>query len=145
MVMLLTGITAEDIIGSRDRLITVESVAGSNSTNSSDPSVPLAPRGDTPGRRLGERLVLTPHLVNGHLVGYAIAPATDAVLLEAVKLRAHDVLLDLDGRPLNPARIRTLGDELSLLDRVEVTFERDGQMRKRVIDFRAHSSLSAAH
>jgi general secretion pathway protein C len=49
-------------------------------------------------------------------------------------LRPGDILVDLDGRPLEPARMKGLGDELSLADSLEVTYQRDGQIRKRVID-----------
>ena len=61
----------------------------------------------------------------------------NAALLTKAGFRSGDVVMAMDERPLDPARIKGLGDELSLLDAVEVSFLRDGTMRKRVIDLRS--------
>lgn len=88
----------------------------------------------TPGRRLAEDLVLAPHMIEGRLAGYVITATSGAAAASAAGLRPGDVLIDLDGRPLEPARIDGLGDELSLADSLEVTYQRDGHLRRRVID-----------
>ena len=117
-----------------DRPVTVDDLPAAT-RSSTDLAVTggIQPRGDTPGRRLGERLVLTPATVEGR-AGYAIAPASDALVLAKARLRAGDVLFEIDDLALDPGRIGTLGDELSVLDRVEVTYQRDGLVRSQVID-----------
>lgn len=89
-----------------------------------------------PGRRLGEGLVLAPRTIKGFVAGYVVSPESDAAVLSAARLRSGDMLIDLDGRPLGSARIATLGDEFASVDSVEVTYLRDGQIRKRVIELK---------
>jgi hypothetical protein len=88
----------------------------------------------TPGRRLAEDLVLAPHMIEGRLAGYVVTATSGAAAVSAAGLRPGDVLIDLDGRPLEPARIDGLADELSLADSLEVTYQRDGHIRRRIID-----------
>jgi len=90
----------------------------------------------TPSRRLGDGLVLAPHMIEGRLAGYVVAAASDEAALAGARLQPGDLLLDMDGRQLDQGRMAGLGDELALADSVEVTFERDGQIRRRVIDLR---------
>lgn len=103
-------------------------------------SVPVAPAGgaapaigDSPGRRFAQSLQLTPQQIEGRQAGYVIAAASDADWLSRTKLRTGDMLVDLDGRALDPVRVAQLGDELAAADAVEVTFLRGGQLRKRQI------------
>ena len=92
------------------------------------------PRGETLGRRFGESMVLAPRMIDGRLAGYVIMAQTDGAALLASKLRAGDLLIELDRRPLDPSRVQALGDELSNADSIEVTYLRDGQIRQRLID-----------
>lgn len=92
-------------------------------------------RDSAPGRKLVEGLLIAPRQAGG-AGGYVIATASDPAVLAQAKLRPGDVLLDIDGRPLDPARLGALAEELAPADAVEVTFERDGQLRKRLIDLR---------
>lgn len=89
----------------------------------------------TPGRRLAEGLALAPRAVGTEGGGWVIMPDSDTGVLATHKLRAGDVLHDMDGAPLDETRIRGLGDELAVADAVEITFERQGQMRKRQLRF----------
>ena len=66
---------------------------------------------------------------------FVITGESDAGFLARYKLRQGDILMDMDGRPLDSARLAALSRELATLDAVEVTFMREGQMRKRLITF----------
>lgn len=135
--LLIVGIGRQEVPPDHDGLVTVQQPSAweklENAVGLGQPLRP--PRGDTPGRRLGEGLRFVPRALEGE-VGYAITAETDAELLAKSRFRPGDVVMAMDGRPLDPARIDGLGDELSLLDAVEVSFLRDGAMRKRVIDLR---------
>lgn len=91
-------------------------------------------QGATLGRALGEGLIVTPRQTQGVTAGYVIAPASDPAVLAQAKLRPGDVLIDVDGRPLDADRLRALADELAPADAVELTFERQGQIRNLVVD-----------
>lgn len=67
--------------------------------------------------------------------GYAITADSDTDLLAGHRLRAGDVLLDMDGRKLDPTRIAALGEELGRLDAVEITMVRQGETRQRLLTF----------
>lgn len=132
--LLIVGIGRREVRPDSDRLVTVQQPSALDGVgNAAGPSEIPPPRGDTPGRRLGEGLRLVPRPLEGE-VAYVVTAETDAALLAISKFRPGDVVMTMDGRPLDPARIEALGDELSLLDQVEVTFLREGAMRKRVID-----------
>ena len=138
IIFLFVGIGDQEVRPERDSLVTVQQPSGLDKLRNAvglEGSLP-PPRGDTPGRRLGEGLRLAPRALEGE-VGYVITNETDAEVFAKARFRPGDVLMTMDGRPLDPARIDGLGDELSLLDAVEVSFLRDGQMRKRVIDLLA--------
>lgn len=92
--------------------------------------------GGTAGRRLAEALVLQPRISGGRVTGYTIVESSGASALMRAKLRPGDILLDLDGQPLDADRIAGLANELATADSIEVSFERQGQLRKRVIDLR---------
>ena len=137
--LLIVGIGGgQEVRPDRDSLVTVQQPSGWDKLRSAvglGETLP-PPRGDTPGRRLGEGLRLVPHALEGE-VGYVVTSETETALLTKAGFRPGDVVMEMDERPLDPARIKGLGDELSLLDAVEVSFLRDGTMRKRVIDLRS--------
>lgn len=89
---------------------------------------------ETPGRRFASLLTLQPWREGDRLIGYVITAETPADALAATGLRQGDILLDLDGRPLGPDRVAALADELAGADSLELTFERQGQLRKRTVD-----------
>ncbi|MDR7101259.1 hypothetical protein [Croceicoccus sp. BE223] len=95
---------------------------------------PTGSAGATMGREFTESVDLA---TNPSPMGpaFVITEASDAGFLERYKLRKGDILMDMDGRPLDSARIAALPRELATLDAVELTFMRDGQMRKRLITF----------
>jgi hypothetical protein len=120
-------------------VVTIQQPSGWDKLQSAvglDEPVP-EPRGDTPGRRMADGLRLDPRTYEGDLVGYEVRLDTHPAALALTRLRPGDVILDMDGQPLDPDRIDALGDELSLLDAVDVTFLRDGATRKRVINLRS--------
>ena len=89
----------------------------------------------TRGLEFAEALDLQPVRVGVADRGYAITADSDTKLLAAHRLRPGDVLLDMDGYKLDPARIDALGEELGRLDAVEITVVRQGETRQRLLTF----------
>lgn len=89
----------------------------------------------TRGLEFAEALDLQPVRVGVADTGYAITAQSDTTLLAGHRLRPGDVLLDMDGRKLDPARIASLGEELGRLDAVEITVVRQGETRQRLLTF----------
>lgn len=87
------------------------------------------------GRLFGEGLVLAPRVAGVAGDGFVITAQSDAAMLARHGLRVGDTLMSLDGRPLDYARISMLGDELAVFDAVEVSYERAGQVRHRLLTF----------
>ena len=89
----------------------------------------------TRGLEFAEALDLQPVRVGVADRGYAITADSDTALLAGHRLRPGDVLLDMDGYKLDPARIDALGEELGRLDAVEITVVRQGETRQRLLTF----------
>lgn len=87
------------------------------------------------GRRLGESLVLAPRVAGIADGGFVITAQSDAATLARHGLRVGDTLMSLDGRPLDSVRISKLGEELAVFDAVDVSYERAGQVRHRLLTF----------
>ena len=104
----------------------------------------IEPQGDSGGRRLGDALVLSPHMFRGQIAGYVVSRESSAPIVARARLRPGDILMEVDGQPLDPRRVGALADELSLLDRVEVTVERKGQVRTLMIDLTTLDSNAVA-
>lgn len=90
-------------------------------------AAPTAPEGPTLTAVPSGGPAFAPNVIEGRVAGYAITADSDAAWLDRARLRVGDVILDLDGRALEPARL----PELAAADAVEVTYLRDGQLRKR--------------
>lgn len=88
------------------------------------------------GRRFAQSLALAPRTPGVADAGFVITAQSNAALLAQHQLRVGDVLLTMDGQPLDAARIAALGDELAAFDRLEVSFERGGQRRNRQLVLR---------
>lgn len=138
-VMLLFGGASQEVRPERDGFVTVppatawEKVQAAVGLGEPAPE----PSADTPGRRLAEGLRLRPMHTQGRIGGYVIGGDSNADVLALTRLRRGDVLVAVDDGSLDADRIANLGDELSLLDAVEVTFIRAGATRKRTIDLRS--------
>lgn len=89
----------------------------------------------TLGKEFAESLVLLPDAASKAGKGFWISAKSDPDMLVRHKLRTGDIILDMDGRPLDADRIGALGGELGMLDDVEITFVRDHQVRKRLLTF----------
>lgn len=59
--------------------------------------------------------------------GYAITAGTGAALLRPAGLRPGDVVLSVNGRPLDPARLAGLQDELKGQTQLSIQYRRDGK------------------
>ncbi|WP_066560690.1 hypothetical protein [Croceicoccus bisphenolivorans] len=110
---------------------------------SGDPSRPGAVRstdspgsaGATLGREFAMGLDLAVKSAGPGNSGYVITPRSDAGSLTRHKLRVGDIVMDMDGRPLDAGRIKSLPDELGQLDAVEVSYMRNGQWRNELVTF----------
>lgn len=115
------------------RLVTGASVTGDNPLAALPPPDPYRP--DPAGPALLRELKLEPRRAASGATGYVVTPA-DAELLAATPLREGDLLLEIDGQKLDPARIVTLADELGEYDDVWVSFERDGRKQGVLVELR---------
>ena len=115
------------------RSATGTSVSGSNPLATLPPPNPYRP--DPAGPALLRELKLEPRRAASGATGYVVTPA-DAELLAATPLREGDVLLEIDGQRLDPARIGTLADELGEYDDVWVSFEREGRKQGVLVELR---------
>ena len=92
-------------------------------------------RPDPAGKALLQELELAPAAAKSGGTGYVVTKA-DAELLAHTPLREGDVLLELDGQKLDPARLERLADELGDYDDVWVSFERDGKKQEMLLELR---------
>ncbi|GAB2619556.1 type II secretion system protein N [Novilysobacter erysipheiresistens] len=90
--------------------------ASSASTNAST-AAPTTPRPTSPP--------IAPSTVAGG--GYTITPGVRAAMLRPTGLRPGDVVLSVDGRPLDPARLAGLRDELKGKSQLTIQYRRDGK------------------
>lgn len=90
---------------------------------------------DPAGKVLLQELELAPAAAKSGDTGYVVTKA-DAELLAHTPLREGDVLLELDGQKLDPARLERLADELGDYDDVWVSFERDGKKQGMLLELR---------
>lgn len=77
---------------------------------------------------------LRPRMQGARLNGFTIAADADAAALEAAGLQPGDVILAVNGQPLDrPDRIAALRGQLSDSASAEIRFERDGDVRTTTI------------
>lgn len=84
---------------------------------------PLAAKVDPPGRTFIAKLNLQPRLLNGQVKGYVVRP-DDPSILQGTPLQVGDVLLEVDGLKLDPARVASLAQNVGQYEDVFVRFER---------------------
>jgi type II secretory pathway component PulC len=84
---------------------------------------PLAAKVDPPGRTFIAKLNLQPRIVNGKVKGFVVRP-DDPSILEGTPLQSGDVLLEVDGLPLDAARAALLAKDVGQYEDVFVRFER---------------------
>lgn len=110
--------------------------ATSSAPTASGPVASAARGGAEAGRHFAQGLALAPRTPGVTDAGFVITAQSDTALLTQHQLRVGDVLLTMDGQPLDAARIAALGDKLAAFDRIEVSFERGGQRRNRQLVLR---------
>jgi type II secretory pathway component PulC len=86
-------------------------------------SHPLAAKIDPPGRTFIAKLNLQPRILNGAVKGYVVRP-DDPTILKGTPLQTGDVLLEVDGLKLDPARVALLAKNVGQYEDVFVRFER---------------------
>lgn len=84
---------------------------------------PLAAKVEPPGRTFIAKLNLQPRLLNGQVKGYVVRP-DDPSILKGTPLQTGDVLLEVDGLKLDPARVAALAQKVGQYEDVFVRFER---------------------
>jgi hypothetical protein len=137
VLLFVFGMTGDAVVPEDRRIIAVQpGQVASPSATAPAGVVGSVSQASTSGRRFGEGLSLFSRGGSGLTGGFVIGPGSSPLVLSAARLRVGDVLTDVDGRPLDQTRIASLGDELETLDRLEFTFERDGQVRNRTIELR---------
>ena len=93
------------------------------------PAQGTAAQAEIDPQRLLAAARLRAHREDGRVAGYALMPGGDEALLRQAGLQPGDVLLDVNGRALDPGRLLELADELRQEPRARITFRRDGQTR----------------
>jgi general secretion pathway protein C len=95
------------------------------------PAVSVAPAGASidPARLLGQA-GLRPRMRGARLDGFTVSGAGDAAVLRAAGLQAGDVILAVNGQPLDSLeRIAALRSQLADSTGAELRIERDGQVQ----------------
>lgn len=90
-----------------------------------DPSDPQATVAEaaSAGRTFIARLNLQPRMVNGQVKGFVVRP-DDPSILQGTPLQSGDVLLEVDGLELDPARAASLAQNVGDYQDVFIRFER---------------------
>lgn len=83
----------------------------------------MAEEVEAPGRTFIAKLNLQPRLINGQVKGFVIRP-DDSSILKGTPLQSGDVLLEVDGLKLDPARAASLAQNVGDYQDVFVLFER---------------------
>lgn len=65
----------------------------------------------------------------GEVTGYTLVPRGNEALLRKAGLQPGDVLLSVNGQPLDPERLGELKEELEGRSQATITFQRDGRTR----------------
>lgn len=84
---------------------------------------PVAKEVEAPGRTFIAKLNLQPRLINGQVKGFVVRP-DDPSILNGTPLQSGDVLLEVDGLELDPARAVSLAQNVGDYQDVFVRFER---------------------
>jgi general secretion pathway protein C len=96
------------------------------------PPAPPAPAQESAGavdpKQFLAAASLTPRTVNGQTSGYRLAGRGKAEVLARAGLQDGDVLLAVEGSPLNAERLSELPELLAQSQEVELRFERGGQI-----------------
>lgn len=123
----------EPVRVAQDPLVTVGDIApGAPRADAATPSGASA--GEPLRNSLAQALVLTPHRDPDGTLAQAVTAGSNAQVLAKARLRVGDVIYEVDDQPVDERRIGSLAAELSVLDRVEITFKRNGMVRSRVLD-----------
>ena len=95
------------------------------------PAVSVAPAGaSVDPARLMSQAGLRPRMRGARLDGFTVSGAGDAALLRAAGLQAGDVILAVNGQPLDSLeRIAALRSQLANSSGAELRIERDGQVQ----------------
>lgn len=93
---------------------------------------PNAEKPEAPGRTFIARLNLQPRMRNGRVNGYIVRP-DDAAILDGTLLRSGDVLLEVDGLELDPARAAQLAQNVGDYQDVYVRLERGNRQQEGLL------------
>ena len=87
-----------------------------------------------PGRSFIERLNLQPRMQYGRINGYIVRP-DDPTILNGTPLQSGDVLLEVDGLALDPARAAQLAKNVGEYQDVFVRLERGNRQQEGILSF----------
>jgi len=98
------------------------------------PAVSVAPGASADPARLLTQAGLRPRMRGARLDGFTVSGAGDAAVLRAAGLQAGDVILAVNGQPLDSLeRIAALRSQLANSAGAELRIERDGQVQTSTI------------
>ena len=85
-----------------------------------------------PGRTFIAKLNLRPRMRNARVTGYVVDPA-DPSILAGTPLKSGDVLLEMDGLMLDPARVAALAQNVGNYQDVFIRYERGSATREDML------------
>jgi hypothetical protein len=94
--------------------------------------LPTSTAAEAPGRTFIAQLNLQPRLVGGQIKGYVVRP-DDPSVLKGTPLQPGDVLLEVDGLELDPARAAALAQNVGEYQDVFVRFERGNAAQEGIL------------
>ena len=92
----------------------------------------IVPETEAPGRTFITKLNLRPRFQNGRVKGYVVGPDEPSIL-QGTPLQPGDVLLEVDGLMLDPARVEFLAKNVGDYQDVFVRFERGSSEREGML------------
>jgi len=93
------------------------------------------PRPDLARETALYRQALTPHRVNGDVVGYQLAGNVPLPVLQRAGLRPGDILVSVNGNSVDSSeKVSELAGEIHAAKRADIQFIRDGQTQRVIVD-----------
>ncbi len=137
--LVLESVAADHVLlraGSRSRRIALPRGALPQATPAAAAALPAGRPGATPAAassvdpsQLLSQAGLQARRESGRVTGYVVMPGGNDDLARQAGLQPGDVLLSVNGQPLDPERLQQLAEELGRDARAEIVFQRGGERR----------------
>lgn len=128
--------------GALSRLGFADAAEGAARPDSMSPAPVAAPASATPisATRFAAEAALSPRRRGERVDGYVLQPRGRGDALTAAGLQAGDVILSVNGAPMNAERVADLAVELAAGATAEIQYERDGRRHTAVLRIEAGTS-----